>query len=96
MALKDQKLNNEELEEAAGGYIFNASVLYAKDDFPWQVIDYKGEVVCRAATKKDAIDIDKALKASYSKDEAYLANMLGTKELSWDQLQKLRKTGKIY
>ena len=34
-----QQMNDEELEDISGGYLFNASVLYEYDVLPWQILD---------------------------------------------------------
>ena len=83
---KIQKLGDELLEGISGGYIFDASVLNAPNSInasPWQVIDKKGNVVKRCETEEDA--------RKYAMAHGYTTDVL-----NWDQLQKLRKTGRPY
>ena len=75
------EISYEGLGEISGGYIYNSNYESAWfGDWPWEVLDKKGNVVARMATREYA---KKAAKEfGYS-----------TKELSWDQVQRLRETG---
>ena len=76
-------IDDETIDEVAGGYIFDAMVLtewYAS--YPWEVLSKKGDVIARVTTKERAEQVAKDFG-------------LSPKELSWDQVQRLRETGKI-
>ena len=77
MALFDKsKLSEEELKEAAGGYIFET------DDGYEVIDDHTGEV------------LNSGLK--YIQAVVYCNDFgIGTRELNWQQLNKLRETGSI-
>ena len=78
-SLKD--LNDDNLQDVAGGYIFYSGVLAdIPDDCPWEVIDDRGDVVARESTPHAARSI--AAEMGFSGEE-----------LTWDQLQRLRETG---
>ena len=47
-----QQMNDKELEDISGGYLFNASVLYEYDVLSWQVLDRHGVVVGRSKQEK--------------------------------------------
>ena len=47
-----QQLDDSELEEISGGYLFNASVLFEYDVLPWQVLDRHGKVVAAIRREK--------------------------------------------
>lgn len=85
--MKDQKLNDQELRETSGGYIFYNTDFRPNGgaNTPWEVIDKKGNVVCKTYDKETAEKIDKAFRYS---------NIMGkTRELTWQELNKLRETG---
>ena len=93
-----QQLNDRELEETAGGYLFDASVLYKYDVLPWQVLDKNGKVVGRFRTREEAMKTDQkyALTVDFTPADLASGNLSGlrTRELTWEQVQKLRETGK--
>ena len=74
-------LSDEQVEGAAGGYLY-----YAGDEYGvfnrWEVIDDKGDVVERFSLPTDA--------AIYAR-----RNNLSYQEITWEQLERLRKTGSI-
>lgn len=82
-----ENLGDENLDEVAGGYIFNAQQLNSFGSpgyyWPWEVIDSKGNVVVSSDTREGAV---------YSAEKRGLS----TTELTWEQLQKLRETGSPY
>ena len=77
MAIFDQsKLTEEELKDAAGGYLFETRQGYEVID------DETGDVITSGLTYGQAV--------------SYCLNWdVGTRELSWPQLNKLRQTGSI-
>ena len=76
-------IGDEKLDEIAGGYIFDSSVLSPSSySWPWEVLNDKGCVVARLISKEDAEKVAKAFG-------------LTTQELDWEQVQKLRETGSI-
>ena len=76
-----QPLNDEQVEGAAGGYLYFAGDEYGVFN-RWEVIDDKGDVVTRFSQKSDA--------------SIYAWNHnLSYQEITWEQLEKLRKTGSI-
>lgn len=75
-----KEIGDEGLEDVAGGYIFDSSAISWVEDAPWEVLDKKGGVVARMSTR------DRAEKVA--KEFGY-----STKELNWDQVQRLRETG---
>ena len=75
------ELTNEQLEGVSGGYIFDAEVLTSGNaSDPWEILDNNGDVVDSWDTKEMAEWVAKT-------------NGLSTVELTWEQVQKLRKTG---
>lgn len=77
---EEKPLDDEQLEGAAGGYIFyNAG---APDDSDWEVLDDKGAVVARLGSM--------GLATIYAREHGY-----GEDELSWPMLKRLRETGSI-
>ena len=93
-----QQMNDKELEDISGGYLFNASVLYEYDVLPWQVLDRHGVVVGRCKTREEAVKMDQKYALSVDFTPADLASgdlsILKARELTWEQVQKLRETGK--
>ena len=78
-------LSDEQLEGVSGGYIFDASVLTpnGSDLYPWEILDWNGNVVDRCASYVWAENL--ALERGYS-----------CEELTWEQVQRLRETGSPY
>ena len=79
-------LDDERVEGAVGGYLFNANELESgiwRLDKPYQVIDDKGDVVARFRSHVDA--------KNFAKENGY-----STTWLFWSELQKLRETGSPY
>ena len=73
------KLNEEELEQAAGGYILDNDNLECE----WQVIDDKtGDVIRRGMRRWEAED--------YANTHG-----ISAKRLSWNELKVLRETGSV-
>ena len=74
-------LGDEQVEGAAGGYLYYAG---AENGFgnQWQIIDGKGNVVCTHTSLEDAMDC------------AYV-NSFSNKEITKEELQRLRETGSI-
>ena len=78
-----KKLDDNQVEEVAGGYIFDSGELDGWDFpgvTPWEVLDDKGAVVARFNHPGEAYDF--AATNGYS-----------TEHLNWKQVQKLRNTG---
>ena len=78
-------LGDGQLNEVAGGYIFDASVLTpnGSDLYPWEILDWNGNVVERCASYVWAECM--AAERGYS-----------CEELTWEQVVKLRETGSPY
>lgn len=76
-----KSLDDEQVEGAAGGYLY-----YDEDETcfgdRWKVIDGKGGVVCSHAFWDDAIDCARE-------------RGLSDKEITLEELQRLRETGSI-
>ena len=71
-------LNNDELDQVAGGEIYEASYTPGHNpEKPWEVLDDKGNVLGSAATRNDAI---------------WLASCKGVsrKEVTWDDVLNMR------
>ena len=76
------KLDDENLSQAAGGYIFDTAALGGFDPaMRWEVIDENGDVIGTTVTKQGAETL-----ANY--------NGLSPVELTWPELQKLRASKK--
>lgn len=74
-----QKLNDEELDNVAGGFIFNAvNISGADKNNPWEVINEKGDTIGRYSTKEEAI------YNAGKQNQNYI-------ELNWNQVVDLRK-----
>ena len=73
-----QRLDDEQVEEVAGGYLYCASD--ESDDRHWQVLDKNGDVVERFASYYDAY--------YYANKNGYTAN-----EINSNELAKLKSTG---
>ncbi|MCR4909440.1 MAG: hypothetical protein K5985_11475 [Lachnospiraceae bacterium] len=72
------RLNDNALDQVSGGAIFEASGISGHDPKnPWEVLNEKGEVLDRAATRDDAIWL--AGKNGVSRDE-----------VTWDDVLKMR------
>ena len=72
-----KELSEEELKQAAGGYIFDNENL----EYEWEVIDDKtGNVIRRGMARWEAEDFASS-------------HGLSTKRLSWNELKRLRETG---
>ena len=80
--MDDKKLNDSELENVSGGFIFNASNISGSDPSrPWEVIDNKnGNVLNRFATKEQA----------WSCASSYGGSTYDTMEINWDDVCSLR------
>ena len=81
-----KKLENEELKDVNGGYIYDTGEVFIGNGtflLSLEVIDDKtGEVIQEARSYSEANSICKE-------------KGLSTKEIDWDQLSSLRKTGHI-
>ncbi len=76
--LKNLKLSEEQLDEVAGGFIFNAENIIGSDPGkPWEVQDAKGKVLGRYTNRDEAI---------YNAG----VNGVGFQELTWAEVQKRR------
>ncbi len=77
-----KNLNEKELENVSGGFIFNASNISGSDpNKPWEVIDNKnGNVLDRFATKDEAI----------AKAQSYGSNPYNGMETDWNSVVTLR------
>lgn len=77
-----EKINDQELENASGGLIFNATNISGADPRnPWEVIDNKnGNVIARFATRDQAV----------AKASSYGSNPYNAMEIDWNALQNLR------
>ena len=77
-----KKLDDGQVEEVAGGYIFDSCEL--NDWYPtpqaWEVLDAKGDVVARFNHPSEAKEFAEA-------------NGYSAEKLSWSQVQKLRNSG---
>jgi len=74
-------LGDEQVEAVTGGYIYFAG----GDDFykRWEVIDGNGDVVARFGFFEEVVDYAESIGQNYF-------------EITWEQLQRLRKTGSIW
>ncbi|MBO4374823.1 MAG: hypothetical protein J5829_06925 [Lachnospiraceae bacterium] len=84
------KINDEELEQAAGGMIFNAANT-PEDDFdprfPWEVIDNNnGKVLGKFATYDQACQYAKSFG-----DDSY-----NTMQVYWDTVSRLRANPNVF
>ena len=71
-------LTDDAMDKVAGGSIFDASGIQGHDPAnPWEVLDIRGDVVARAASREDAIVL--ALENGQTIDE-----------IDWDQVRKMR------
>ncbi len=71
-------LADDELDKVAGGAIFDASGICGSDpERPWEVLDDKGEVVGRAASRFDAIGLAVSMGVNYN-------------EVGWDDVLRMR------
>ncbi len=77
-----EKINLEELQNASGGLIFNASNISGSDPTrPWEVIDNKnGNVLARFSSRDQAV----ANAAQYG------GNPYNAMEVDWNAVQSLR------
>lgn len=77
-----RKLDDNQVEEIAGGYIFDSGELNGWS-FPtvnaWEVLDAKGDVVARFNHPSEAWEFAEA-------------NGYSTERLDWNQVQKLRNS----
>lgn len=74
-----EKINNNELKNISGGVIFNASGITGSDYYnPWEVLDEKGNVVCRCPTRDDAIFEAGRRVKTYQ-------------EVTWEQVLQMRR-----
>ena len=75
-------VSDEELDQVAGGVIFDASNIYGADPArPWEVLDNQnGNVLARFTNRKDAEDCAKQ----------WGSNPLNTLEVDWAQVCYLR------
>jgi hypothetical protein len=77
-----KKLDDGQVEEVVGGYIFDSTELtgWPPGPQPWEVLDDKGDVVARFHHPGEAADFA-------------AANGYSTEHLDWSQVQKLRNSG---
>ncbi|MBO4904736.1 MAG: hypothetical protein J5367_05900 [Lachnospiraceae bacterium] len=80
--MDDKKLNDSELENVSGGFIFNATNISGSDPMrPWEVIDNKnGNVLNRFGTKAEA----EACARSYG------SLTYNAMEINWNDVCSLR------
>ena len=80
---KGVALNDEQMEMATGGMLFNASGIIGSDpNNPWEVIDnYNGNVLARFNNKDDAV---RYVCSNWGNTP------LNTLEINWDQLCAMR------
>ena len=81
---KDKMIKDEELDNIAGGLIFNASNISGSDPTkPWEVLDNKnGNVLMRFSNETDAVNW---VTSTYGN------NALNTARVDWDYVQALRQ-----
>jgi len=79
---ENSKINDNELNNVTGGFVFNASNISGSDPAkPWEVIDNKnGNVLARYATRDEAV----AQAASYH------GSNYDTVEIDWNGVVSLR------
>lgn len=78
----ENRLDDNALDNVAGGYVFNAQYITGADrNNPWEVIDNNGDTVARFASKDQAM--------GYASGRG-----LSTQEISWDFLSGLRSAPK--
>lgn len=77
-----EKLNDNELDKVAGGFLFNASGISGSDpQKPWEVIDNNnGNKISCFATKEEA----------EQEAKKYGSSRANTMEIKWDQVLYLR------
>lgn len=73
-------LDDEQVEGVAGGYVYYSAESSFSDQ--WQVIDDKGAVICSHAFWEDA--------ERCARDRGF-----SDREITWEELQRLRETGSI-
>ena len=80
--IENSKINDSELNNVAGGFIFNACNISGSDpNRPWEVIDNKnGNVLQRFGTRAEA----EACAKSYG------SNTYNAMEINWDDVCSLR------
>ena len=83
--INDKKLNDSELENAAGGLLFDATNIIGSDpDRKWEVLDNKnGNVLQRFRTEQEAKDWVK---------NTYGDNAINTATVDWNYVQALRSS----
>lgn len=78
---KKNRINDDMLESVNGGYLFLSEGISGADpDYPWEIIDDKGDVKGRFS-KNEFESARKAAKAMGYSDEV----------IGWDELCRIRK-----
>ncbi len=80
--LENMKLSDSELDNVNGGIIFNATGISGSNpDYPYEVLDAKGDVVFRAKDYNGAVGF--AMAGGYAIDYKDINN--------WDEIQEIRR-----
>ncbi|MCR4739430.1 MAG: bacteriocin [Lachnospiraceae bacterium] len=74
-----KKINDDELDQVSGGYIFNAAGVEGTPDFPWEVLNNNtGLPMASFKTRDEAVRYAQSFKSSDTRDaqEIYLNTVL--------------------